>query len=95
MTTQVLFKNRHPNRIASLEEYRASGGYEALSMSMEKHFRSRVQQLALDAVLLGRGGAPAAPPPAPQSGPAKSVARCVLTTQSSATLASQRSRNLT
>ena len=57
MTTQVLFKNRHPNRIASLEEYRASGGYEALSMSMEKHFRSRVQQLALDAVLLGRGGA--------------------------------------
>ena len=57
MTTQVLFQNRQPNRIATLEEYRASGGYEALAMAIGKYSRSEVRQLALDAVLLGRGGA--------------------------------------
>jgi NADH-quinone oxidoreductase subunit F len=31
MYPQVLFQNRKPDRIASLEEYRASGGYEALA----------------------------------------------------------------
>jgi NADH-quinone oxidoreductase subunit F len=55
--TQVLFKNRHPDRIATLEEYRAGGGYEALTAVLGKYPRSKVQQLALDAVLLGRGGA--------------------------------------
>ena len=57
MTIQVLFQNRQPDRIATLEEYRSSGGYEALTMALEKYTRSEVQQLALDAVLLGRGGA--------------------------------------
>ena len=57
MTTQVLFQNRQPNRIATLEEYRKSGGYEALTMVLGKYSRSEVQQIALDAVLLGRGGA--------------------------------------
>jgi NADH-quinone oxidoreductase subunit F len=56
MTTQVLFQNRRPDRIATLEEYRAGGGYEALATVLGKYSRSEVQQLALDAVLLGRGG---------------------------------------
>ena len=34
MTTQVLFQNRQPNSIATLEEYRKSGGYEALTMRL-------------------------------------------------------------
>ncbi len=55
--TQVLFKNRHPDRIATLEEYRAGGGYEALTAVLSEYPRAKVQQLALDAVLLGRGGA--------------------------------------
>ncbi len=54
---QILFQNRHPDRIASLEEYRNSGGYEALTLALRKYSRAEVQQLALDAVLLGRGGA--------------------------------------
>jgi NADH-quinone oxidoreductase subunit F len=57
MIAQVLFKNRRPNRIATLEEYRAGGGYEALSAVLAKYSRGDVQQMALDAVLLGRGGA--------------------------------------
>ncbi len=57
MTQQVLFQNRQPNRIATLEEYRASGGYEALAAVLNKHSRAEVQQMALDATLLGRGGA--------------------------------------
>jgi NADH-quinone oxidoreductase subunit F len=57
MTQQVLFQNRRPNRIASLEEYRAGGGYEALAAVLTKHSRAEVQQMALDATLLGRGGA--------------------------------------
>ena len=57
MIPLVLFKNRQPNRIATLEEYRAGGGYEALAAVLAKHSRADVQQMALDAVLLGRGGA--------------------------------------
>jgi NADH-quinone oxidoreductase subunit F len=57
MVPQVLFKNRQPNRIATLEEYRAGGGYEALAAVLAKRSRGDVQQMALDAVLLGRGGA--------------------------------------
>jgi NADH-quinone oxidoreductase subunit F len=57
MIPLVLLKNRQPNRIATLEEYRAGGGYEALAAVLAKHSRGDVQQMALDAVLLGRGGA--------------------------------------
>lgn len=57
MIPLVLFKNRQPNRIATLEEYRAGGGYEALAAVLAKRSRGDVQQMALDAVLLGRGGA--------------------------------------
>ncbi len=54
---QVLFQNRHPHRIATLDEYRKSGGYEALAMVLRKHPPNEVQKLVQDASLLGRGGA--------------------------------------
>jgi len=57
MTAQVLFKNRHPDRIATLAEYRDSGGYEALAKVLADGSRREVQQVLTDAVLLGRGGA--------------------------------------
>ena len=54
---QVLFQNRKPDRIATLDEYRKSGGYEALATALKKHSPKEVQQLVLDSSLLGRGGA--------------------------------------
>ena len=54
---QVLFQNRKPDRIATLEEYRHSGGYQALASVLEKFSNKDVQQVLLDAMLLGRGGA--------------------------------------
>lgn len=57
MTLQVLFQNRHPDRIATLEEYRRSGGYEALEKTLRNYSGSEIRQIALDALLLGRGGA--------------------------------------
>jgi NADH-quinone oxidoreductase subunit F len=57
MATQVLLQNRHPDRIATLDEYRRSGGYEALATILRKHKPKEVQKLVLDSGLLGRGGA--------------------------------------
>ncbi len=57
MYPQVLFKNRKPDRIATLAEYRESGGYQALADVLAKGANKAVQQALLDAVLLGRGGA--------------------------------------
>jgi NADH-quinone oxidoreductase subunit F len=54
---QVLFQNRRPDRIATLEEYRASGGYQALTEVVTRRDRHEVQEIILDAALLGRGGA--------------------------------------
>jgi NADH-quinone oxidoreductase subunit F len=54
---QVLLQNRKPNRIATLEEYQQSGGYQALTDVLRKYSYKDVQQLLADAVLLGRGGA--------------------------------------
>lgn len=54
---QILFANRRPDRSATLEEYRASGGYRALAEALEKLSPTEVQQRVLDAALLGRGGA--------------------------------------
>ncbi|MGD2270019.1 MAG: NADH-ubiquinone oxidoreductase-F iron-sulfur binding region domain-containing protein [Desulfobacterales bacterium] len=54
---QVLFQNRRPDRIATLEEYRQGGGYRALASVLEKFSNKDVQQILLDAMLLGRGGA--------------------------------------
>ncbi len=57
MYTQVLLKNRKPDRINTLEEYRQAGGYEALEQTLTKENPKEVQQALMDAGLLGRGGA--------------------------------------
>jgi NADH-quinone oxidoreductase subunit F len=57
MYPQVLFKNRKPDRIASMEEYRESGGYEALAHVLKNLSYRDVRKIMLDANLLGRGGA--------------------------------------
>jgi NADH-quinone oxidoreductase subunit F len=57
MYPQVLFQNRKPDRIATLEEYRQSGGYQALAEVLKKHSYQDVRQAISDAELLGRGGA--------------------------------------
>lgn len=54
---QVLFQNRKPGRIATLAEYQQSGGYQALADVLSKYSQKDVQNVVLDAVLLGRGGA--------------------------------------
>jgi NADH-quinone oxidoreductase subunit F len=54
---QVLFQNRKPDRIATLEEYQQSGGYQGLAGALRERSYKDVQQVLLDAVLLGRGGA--------------------------------------
>lgn len=57
MYPQVLFKNRKPDRIATLEEYRRSGGYQALADVLKDLSHKDVQKVLLDALLFGRGGA--------------------------------------
>ncbi len=57
MYPQVLLKNRKPDRIATLAEYRAGGGYEGLAAVLAKHQPEDVRQVLVDAILLGRGGA--------------------------------------
>jgi len=57
MYPQVIFQNRKPNRIATIDEYRQSGGYQALTMALQKYSPKEVQQLVVDANLQGRGGA--------------------------------------
>ncbi len=57
MYPQVLLKNRKPDRIATLDEYRESGGYEGLARMLKELSGKDVQESLLDAALLGRGGA--------------------------------------
>ncbi|MCK8600332.1 complex I 51 kDa subunit family protein [Desulfoferrobacter suflitae] len=57
MSVQVLFQNRRPDRIATLDEYRRSGGYTALSGILRDKSRRDVIQRVTEANLLGRGGA--------------------------------------
>jgi len=54
---QVLLQNRKPDRIATLDEYRQSGGYRALTDVIRDYSPKDVQQAVMDANLLGRGGA--------------------------------------
>ena len=54
---QVLFQNRKPDRIVTLEEYRQSGGYQALADVIRNYPSKKVQEVLVDAILLGRGGA--------------------------------------
>jgi NADH-quinone oxidoreductase subunit F len=57
MYQQVLLQNRKPDRIATLDEYRQSGGYRALVDIFKDYSHKDVQQAIMDANLLGRGGA--------------------------------------
>ena len=57
MYPQVLLKNRKPDRIATLAEYRQSGGYQALTDALKDYSHKDVQKAVMDANLLGRGGA--------------------------------------
>ncbi|MGE5253190.1 MAG: NADH-quinone oxidoreductase subunit F, partial [Planctomycetaceae bacterium] len=57
MYPQVLLQNRKPDRIATLDEYRQSGGYQALAEVLKKRTPKEVQKIVLDSNLLGRGGA--------------------------------------
>ncbi len=57
MTELVLFKNRRPERPATIAEYRDSGGYEALSTALRRLSPRDVQQMVLASGLRGRGGA--------------------------------------
>ena len=57
MYPQILFQNRKPDRIATLDEYRESGGYQALADVLRDYSHKDVRQSIMDANLLGRGGA--------------------------------------
>jgi NADH-quinone oxidoreductase subunit F len=57
MVPQVIFQNRKPDRIATIDEYRQSGGYQALATALQKYSPKEVQQIVVDANLQGRGGA--------------------------------------
>lgn len=57
MYPQVLLQNRQPDRIATLDEYRQSGGYQALADVLKDFSHKDVQQAVMDSNLLGRGGA--------------------------------------
>jgi len=57
MSERVLFKNRLPDRPATMEEYRRSGGYEALTEIVKKRSRAEVLKIVKDSGLRGRGGA--------------------------------------
>ncbi len=55
---QALFKNRQDNRPATIDEYRAGGGYQALSDALKKKYtRDDLIQMLKDSGLRGRGGA--------------------------------------
>ncbi len=54
---QILLKNRHLGRPATIDEYRAGGGYQALADTLGKRTPQDVLRLVLEADLRGRGGA--------------------------------------
>jgi NADH-quinone oxidoreductase subunit F len=53
----VLLRNRKPGRIATLEEYKASGGYKALERALRELSPGDVCAMVLESGLQGRGGA--------------------------------------
>jgi NADH-quinone oxidoreductase subunit F len=57
MVDHVLFQNRRPERIATLEEYRAGGGYEALARVLRRNVPREIHRIIDEAGLRGRGGA--------------------------------------
>ncbi|PKN24463.1 MAG: NADH-quinone oxidoreductase subunit F [Deltaproteobacteria bacterium HGW-Deltaproteobacteria-21] len=57
MLSQVLLQNRKPSRIARIDEYRKSGGYEALARVLKNLSPRDVSNQVGEANLRGRGGA--------------------------------------
>ena len=54
---QILLRDRKPDRINTLDEYRQAGGYRALEGVIEGKAPADVKEILFDATLLGRGGA--------------------------------------
>ena len=57
MKEQVLFQNYHPDRAATFDEYRATGGYEALTTAIRKQTPAQLKDILKASGLRGRGGA--------------------------------------
>jgi len=57
MYEQALLKNRQESRPATIDEYRAGGGYQALTDAVQKYSRPEVIELLKESGLTGRGGA--------------------------------------
>jgi len=57
MYEQVLFKNRREGRPATLDEYRAGGGYQALATTLKRYSRDDLIGMLKESGLTGRGGA--------------------------------------
>ncbi len=57
MADQILLKNRELGHPATLAEYRASGGYEALALALKQYTPYQVSQMVKESGLRGRGGA--------------------------------------
>ncbi|MCB2187933.1 MAG: SLBB domain-containing protein [Deltaproteobacteria bacterium] len=57
MPELVLMQNRRADRPATLEEYQASGGYQALEKALTTLQPRELTQLVMDSGLRGRGGA--------------------------------------
>lgn len=57
MYPQILFKNRKPGQIISLDEYMADGGYQALTAAVQSRDPDGIQQTLQKSGLQGRGGA--------------------------------------
>lgn len=57
MALQVLLRNRKRDRIATLQEYRAGGGYQALGAALRNLSPQEVTAKVSEANLRGRGGA--------------------------------------
>jgi NADH-quinone oxidoreductase subunit F len=57
MAEPVLFQNRRTGRSATLDEYRGSGGYQALADIVKGPSPEQVRRRVLDSGLRGRGGA--------------------------------------
>ncbi len=57
MYPRVLFQNRKPDRIATLDEYRQNGGYRALERVLKEHSPREVCRIIEASDLRGRGGA--------------------------------------
>lgn len=54
---QVLFKHTHAGRCLSFEQYRSTGGFDALVKALGNMTPAEVQQNVIDSGLRGRGGA--------------------------------------